>query len=91
MGGGYTEGSLSWKEGEAFGVRVTHTLRDQAGGDPWGVGKDWITGVRYDLFLAPGTGYMWLFLCVSSSRCLHLWNVHLSVSMIHQCYSTRGQ
>lgn len=57
MSGGHTEEALSRKEGEALGVRVTHTVRDQAGGDPRGVGKDRITGVSYGpcLDLAQGT------------------------------------
>lgn len=70
MSGGHTEEALSRKEGEALGVRVTHTVRDQAGGDPRGVGKDRITGVRYGPCLDLGTGYAWLSLCVGSSGCI---------------------
>lgn len=87
---GHTEEALSGKESEALGVRATHALRGQAGGDPRGVGEDWILGVCYGPFLDLGAGHMWPFLCVRSSHCVHLWDVHLSVSMIHLCSSTRG-
>lgn len=44
MSGGHTEEALSRKEGEALGVRVTHTVRDQAAGATLGV---WVrTGLR---------------------------------------------
>lgn len=56
-GGGVCVRKSSRKEGEAFSVTVTYALRNQAGGDQRGVGRDGIREVDYVLFLDGGWGW----------------------------------
>lgn len=42
---------------------------NQAGGEPWGVGRDWVMCVGWFCFLTLVLGACGLFLCLSSSSC----------------------
>lgn len=56
--GGTLRKAWAGKEGEASSVEGADVLRNQAGGDAWGVAGDWITGVGYVPFLDLGAEYM---------------------------------